>query len=164
MKVRRLFNYFLKLRQSFKKISLLDFNQITLYQYFKGLKQDTEPPQAIMLVQCVEDSFFFGLFGQIVVSLREQQSVRVEKFILRSLNVGESESFWTFTKTRCVISKLYSRKWINLYSSFCDSVGYNSTSVQPFNDLVDLYRAWRCWGRIITKRPRHRSSSCRRAS
>lgn len=152
MKVRRLINYFLKLRRSFKKISLLDFNQITLYQYFKGLKQDKEPPQATILVQCVEDSFFFGLFGQIVVSLREQQSVRVEQFILRSLNVGESESFWIFTKIRCVISKLYSRKWVALYSSFCDSVGYNSTSVQPFSDLVDLYRAWRCWREVNTKK------------
>lgn len=152
MKMRKLFNYFLNIPSSFKKISLLDFNQITLYQYFKGLKQDAELPQVTMLVQCVEDSFFFGLFGQIVVSLREQQPVRVEQFILRSLNVGESESFWIFTKIRCVISKLYRRKWVNLYSSFCDSVGYSSTCVQPFNDLVDLYRAWRCWNEVNTKK------------
>ena len=123
-----------------------DSQQNALFQYFKAMpRQDSFPGRVVMLVQCVEDPFYFGLFGQIVFSLRKQQPIRVEQFVLRSLNVGESESLWIFIKSRFVLNKLQNHKWVRLYGSFCNDVAYRSTSFRPIEDMLDLYRAWACW-------------------
>jgi hypothetical protein len=57
-----------------------------LFQYFKGLPRHADMPGNVLLVQCVEDIYYFGLFGQMVSSLREQHPIRVEQFVLRSFN------------------------------------------------------------------------------
>lgn len=150
--MKRLFNYPVKILLSLHKLLSFDLQQNLLYQYFANARRCSKSSADVMLVQCVEDLFYFGLFGQIVTSLREQRSIRVEQFVLRSLNVDEAKSFWVFTKSRLVMNTLYSHKWIRLYKSFCDSVGYSSTSFQPLNDLVDLYRAWACWHKLDTKK------------
>lgn len=105
----------------------------------------------VVLVQCVEDLYCFGLFGQIVSSLREQQSVRVEQYVLRSLRVGEAKSFFTFIASRLFINPLHSFKWVCLYMSFCEGVGYRSTALRPIGDVIDFYRAWIGWRSLTDK-------------
>jgi hypothetical protein len=115
-----------------------------LFQYFKGLPRHADMPGNVLLVQCVEDIYYFGLFGQMVSSLREQHPIRVEQFVLRSLNLGESKSVREFIFSR-LMNAIHNRKWTGLYNSFCDGIAYCSTSFHPVYDLADIYRAWICW-------------------
>ena len=133
-----------KLPLLLRKHLVLDPQQNSLFQYFRSTHRPS-PARSVVLVQCVEDLFYFGLFGQIVSSLREKQSIRVEQFVLRSLNVGESKSFFTFINKRLVKNPLLSHKWIRLYRSFCNGVAYRGTSFYPIKDVIDLRRAWKCW-------------------
>lgn len=96
-------------------------------------------------MQCVEDAYYFGIFGQLASSLRAKHGMRVEQYVLRSLNAGESRSMRAFLFFRLCINPLLSLKWVRLYQSFCDGVGYRSTSLRPIADGIDLYRAWKCW-------------------
>ena len=130
-------------------ISTIEFE---IYQHFKKAPKQSQYSNDVVLVQSVEDLFYLGLFGQIVTSLREQHSIRVEQFVLRSLSVGEAKSFWAFIKSRFFTNTLHYRKWVRLYNAYCDGIGYNSTSFQPLNDLIDLYRAWTCWNKLNTKK------------
>lgn len=151
MRVRKLFIYILKLPSQLRLILSTDSQTKAVCHYFKKLRKPVSKSQQVVLVQCVEDLFYFGLFGQIVTSLSEQHPIRVEQFVLRSLNVGEAKSFWIFAKSRLIMNTLFTNKWKNLYQSFCHGVAYSSTSFQPLNDLVDLYRAWSCWNNILNK-------------
>lgn len=130
---------------------LSDSQQATLAEYVRGIRRKAESPKVAVLVQCVEDLYYFGLFGQIASALHERQSVRVEQYVLRSLRVGEAKSFLTFIVSRLFINPLHSFKWVRLYESFCDGVGYRSTSLHPIGDVVDICRAWKCWRNLTDK-------------
>ena len=130
---------------SFLKMLLsFDSQQNAFFKYFKVMPRHKDMTENIVLIQCVESLFYFGLFGQIVSSLREQKSIRVEQFVLRSLNVGESDSICACIKAR-FLNIPHSLKWTRLYGSFCDGIGYRSTSFNPIGDLIDLYAAWKRW-------------------
>jgi hypothetical protein len=124
--------------------------QTSLADYFKGLRR-TPAPKGIVVVQCVEDAYYLGVLGQLASSLREHHGLRVEQYVLRSLNVGESRSLRAFAFYRLFINPLLGLKWVRLYKSFCDGVAYRSTSLLPISDLIDLYRAWKCWRGLADK-------------
>jgi hypothetical protein len=134
-----------KVPQLLHDLLSFDQRQKSLYEYFSSVRSRSTATKRVVLVQCVEDPFYLGLFGQIATSLRERQSIRVEQFVLRSLNLSESKSFWQFVKTRLVLNALHSHKWVRLYSAFCDGVAYRSTSLRPIADAIDLCRAWKSW-------------------
>jgi hypothetical protein len=120
--------------------------EAALFQNFRAQpKQDSVTESVVLLLQCVEDPFYFGLFGQIATSLRKQKLIRVEQFVLHSLNVGEMNSLMAFIKFRFILNPLRRYKWIRLYSSFSDGIAYRSTSFRPITDLIDLCRSWVCW-------------------
>jgi hypothetical protein len=122
-----------------------DLQQNALFKYFKVMpRQDSLPSSAVVLVQCAKDPIYFGLFGQISSSLSEQQPIRVEQYVLPGLSVGESKSISAYIKSR-LFNTLSNLKWIRLYNSFCEGVGYSSTSFRPINDMADLLQAWKFW-------------------
>ena len=121
-------------------------------QYFRSKYIHFDSPRRVILVQCAEDLFYLGLFGLIVSSLREQQSVRVEQYVLRSLREGESRSLFALVASRCVINPLLNFKWVRLYKSYCDSVGYRNASFHPVTDAIDFYRAWVCWRNLADRK------------
>lgn len=105
----------------------------------------------LVVVQCVEDSYYLGLFGQIAKSLREQRAIRVEQYVFRSLRVGESRSIGSFVMSRLFVNPLHCFKWVGIYRSFCDGVAYRSTSTKPIADVRDLIRAYKIWGKLENK-------------
>ena len=114
------------------------------------MPRHADQPGDVVLVQCVENLFYLGLIGQIISSLRKQQPIRVEQFVFRSLNVGESKSIGAFI--RCRLLNIFNNlKWTRLYSSFCDGIGYSSTRFHLVVDAIDLYRSWMCWRNLINK-------------
>ena len=117
----------------------------SVYQYFKNMHRPASGTGDIVLVQCVEDIYNYSLFGRVIASLCEQCPIRVEQFVLNSLRSGESDSLKGFLRAR-FINGLVGKKWVGLYKSFCDGVGYRSTSLKfPLGDAIDAFRAVRCW-------------------
>ena len=140
-RTRRLLGYLEKLPSRLRERLSFDPRERSLYEYFRGPQRRPAPDRSVVLVQCVEDLYYFALFGQIVSSLRERQPIRVEQFVLHSLNLGEAKSFLTFAKSRLIANALHNRKWVRLYRSFCDGVAYRSNSFRLIDDAIDLRRA-----------------------
>ncbi|MCK9201490.1 MAG: hypothetical protein M0P59_08280 [Gallionella sp.] len=130
---------------------LSDPQQNAIAKYFWRLRKPGMPTQEVVLVQCVEDLYCLGIFGQIVSSLRERRSIRAEQYVLRSLRVGESRSLTGFAVSRLFINELHSFKWVRIYKSFCDGVAYRSVSMRPICDVIDACRAWQCWRGLTDK-------------
>lgn len=120
-------------------------------KYFRSQQRRAELHEQVVLVQCAEDLYCFSMFGQIASSIRARQSVRVEQYVLRSLRLGEAKSLFDFIASRLFFNPLHSFKWVRLYKSFCDGVAYRSTSLRPIADMVDIYRAWKCWSSFTDK-------------
>lgn len=128
-----------------------DSREAAVYRYFKRVRRPATSGDDVVLVQCVEDLYYFGLFGQIVSSIRARRPVRVNQFVLQSLRVGESASYFGLFAHR-IIKMLAGSKWIRLYNSYCDGVGYRSAGMSsPIGDLLDIFRAFHCWRGLKTK-------------
>lgn len=122
-----------------------------VYHYFKEIHRPTSGAGDVVLVQCVEDIYNFSLFGRVITSLREHCPIRAEQFVLNSLRSGESGSLKEFLRAR-FINGLVGKKWVGLYKSFCNRVGYRSTGLRfPFGDAIDAYRAVQCWRGLGSK-------------
>ena len=145
------FNGLIFMLKRLKTTFLASPQQAALREYLKK-PRNTSSSKPIVLVQCVEDLYYFGLFGQIISSLREKNAIRVKQFVLRSLRVGESKSFFSFLISRNLINPILNFKWIRLYHSFCDDVGYKNTSWHPYTDVIDFYRAWQVWKNLTDKK------------
>jgi hypothetical protein len=119
-----------------------------LLQYFKRPAPDLPVGNVpVILVQCVEDSYYYGLFGQIIRSLRLKHDYRVEQFVLRSLRIQGPNFFQSK-----FIAWILGRKWIKLYDSFCQQVAYRSTGfLHPIGDLVDFVHARSLWQGLTDK-------------
>lgn len=106
----------------------------------------------VILVQTVERFCYYALFGLIVKSMRKHKAIHVEQFVLSSIQENESTSLKQFLKLRFV-GKARTKKWIKLYSAFCNKVGYKSAGFStPVKDMVDFILAWRCWVKIKSKK------------
>lgn len=144
------FNRLMRIIKRLKKL-LPDFQEASLAGYFRGMRREAVPPKSVILVQCVEDIYYLGLFGQIVSSLREKQPARVEQYVARCLNIGEADSVFAFIKARLIINPLLCFKWGRLFSSFCDGVAFRGTSFYLIGDTIDFYRAWKSWRGLTDK-------------
>jgi len=133
------------MHKKLKNLLSSDQQQLNIKTYFECMHQGNGTGKEVVLLQCVEDNYYFGLFGQIVSTLREKHPIRAELYVLRSLNVGESRTMLAYLKSRCITNLLNNFKWTRLYRSFCDRIGYRSTSFNPITDIMDLLLAWECW-------------------
>ena len=122
-----------------------------IYKYFKK-DFTTSSSSNIILLQCVEDLYYFGLFGKIVKSLKEKDDIQAKQFVIRNLTVGASKSFSGLLKGFLFNNKVRDNKWIKLYSSYCNGVAYrheNSTNV--FFDIKAFFQAYKIVQNIKTK-------------
>jgi len=124
---------------------LPDARERALHGYFSTRRSTRAPRASVVLVQSVEDPYYFGLFGLIVAALRDLRSLRPAQFVLNSPRVGESHSLSRLLQYR-FINWLSLTKWIRLYRAYCDEVGYRGAGLRhPLGDIVDLWRAFVFW-------------------
>jgi hypothetical protein len=129
-----------------------DPQESALARSFASRKGARHAGRGAIAVQCVtDDLYYFGIFGALASAVRTQCPVRVDRIVTQSLNVGELQSPIAFLGLRWVVNGLLIRKWNALYASFSDRVAYRSTSIRPIADLVDLWRARRCWKGLAGK-------------
>lgn len=123
----------------------------------QGYLAPHRPPQGdgskLMLVQCVEDIYYLGLFGRIAASLGERQDIRVEQFVLRTANVAEGRSLIDFIFLRLFFNRQMIRKWTKLYgAAFCHGEGYRNNSFELIGgDCMDLVRSFRLWRKLSSR-------------
>jgi len=101
---------------------------------------------AIVLVQCVEDYFYFGLFSRFVAGLRACGPLQVEQYSLRSLRVGSSLSLRRFFWNSIAQNLMSDWKWRRLYRAFADRTAYCAAGwVAPWTALRLWGAAFRLW-------------------
>jgi len=72
----------------------------------------------VVLVQCVEDYYYFGLFAEIGLALKLSANVNVQQLVVRCLRPGSSQSFKSFVFSLLFTNWFTDNKWVRLYSSF----------------------------------------------
>ena len=89
-----------------------------------------------ILVQNVEDGYYFCLFGSIISEIAKHGNFRIEQYVLRSFHTNESKNLIRFTLYR--LSNLFlGIKWINAYKSFAPTIGFKFLKFNIIFDLVD---------------------------
>jgi hypothetical protein len=131
---------------------LPDARESELYRYFAARPRvSASHGSPVVLVQSVEDPYYYGLFGLIIASLRSRRAIRVEQFVMNSPRVGESRSIWRYFFAR-LINWASLTKWVRLYDAYCDGVGFRGAGLlHPIGDAVDLWRAFRTWRRLTSR-------------
>jgi hypothetical protein len=146
-KIKKLGSFISNMRQTLN----FDIKEAALFQYFNTINTPKASGENIVSLQCIEDPFYFALFGQIVSSIREKNPIEAQHILMYSLRPKESLSFsrLIFTRLGTNILKI---KWKRLYNSFCNKAGYNTTGLShPISDLIDIVKAYRCWKRLTNK-------------
>lgn len=87
-----------------------------------------ERKENILAVEAVEDPFYFSLFGDIVAASRCRAGLQVDQLVVRSLRVGSTTGLAAFMLGRLRSNALTDRKWIRLYSVYCDHVADRARS------------------------------------
>ena len=125
--------------------------ELGISQYFRKNYKKTKSATDIILVQTVEDVYFFALFGLVTSSLAANKPIRIEQLIFHSVRVGESEGLVKFIGSR-LVNRMLCKKWGGLYSAFCDGIAYRCTGLgSPFSDGFDFCRAYTIWRSIKNK-------------
>lgn len=152
-KLKRIRNAMASLRDRYRTLD----HEKRFAGYFAARCRDKAAENSpIVTVQCVEDLFYFFLFGEIVSALRAQMPVRVEMFVLRSLrsppedksprSIFRQIARWVYN------NRLTDRKWIALYSSYADGIAYRSAPLlAPWTELANWFRADRLWRSLTSK-------------
>jgi len=134
----------------FYNIFCLSFSEKKLYNFFK-IKKNNSLNKKIILVQCVEDLYYFSLFGEIIKSLKQKQNIQVEQYTLRNLVLGETSSIYGAIKSILFHNRFRDSKWIKLYSSYCDNIAYRHSGGKFSVNIKSFFKAYRIYNAIKSK-------------
>lgn len=132
-------------RFTMKEVQLFDF-------FTTNIKNPSPKRSKKILVQCVEDPFYYLLFGQIISDLQNKKSIEVEQYIVRNFSVGSYESVGKYLKSKLHNNRFKDQKWTKLYSSYCHRVAYgNEEYIGASNELKLFIEAKKIHRSITTK-------------
>lgn len=99
-----------------------------------------------VVVQCVEDYYYLGLFAELILALKRSSEINVEQLVVRNLRPGSSLSLRAYISSLLFSNFWTDSKWVHIYASFCDRVAYRHSGFSfTFRDLADLKRAFSIW-------------------
>lgn len=99
-----------------------------------------------VVVQCVEDYYYCGLFAELVLALKRSTGINVDQVVIRNLRPGASLSLRSYISSLLFSNFLTDSKWVRIYASFCDRVAYRqSGAFFTIRDIVDLKKAFLIW-------------------
>lgn len=106
----------------------------------------------LVLIQCVEDYYYYSLFGQILTDLRKIKNIQAEQYILRNFSVASYRSVYKFLVRKVSVNHLSDKKWTRLYGAYCDRIAYsNEQSLGYFNDFNVFIKAKKIAKRLTSK-------------
>jgi hypothetical protein len=124
-----------------------------LFNFFRKNKKTLSGKEGTVLVQCVENYYYYGLFGVIVSSLKNNSNIHVDQYIVRSLALGSTSSIRGFISKLLFSNRFRDNKWKRLYSSYCDRVAFRCEgSSNIIFDLKALLQAYKIYKKIRTKK------------
>ncbi len=110
-----------------------------LFKIFKKQNNYRVRKKQLILIQCVEDPYYYALFGQIITDVREKKSICVDQYILRNFSVGSYKNFIKYIKSKVLNNRFMDKKWTNLYGSYCDEVAYSNEEGVGFIVNIKLF-------------------------
>ncbi len=120
-----------------------------LYIYF-DIKKKVKKNKKI-LVECVEDYYYYSLFGMIVQSL--DSKIDTEIYVARNLSVGASSSLLNFIKSLVFHNRFRDNKWIKLYRAYTNGIAYRhegTTSIVL--NIVLFVQAFKIYNKLHSKK------------
>ncbi len=106
----------------------------------------------LIVLNCVNDRFFFTLFGELITGLRASGPVRVDRYISNSLMAGAYTSAWRYLSTRLEANALVDSKIRRLYGSYCDGNAWRALAWHaPWREVYYFYSAWVAWRGLKSK-------------
>ena len=103
------------------------------------------PSGETVAVQCLEDPFYFGLFGAIC---QELPTTTAELVVVRSVNSSVGIQWRNRVVRSAVIVSLITSQWVRAFQGIIDRVAYRSVSfAHPLGDLLDWLRSRALWRR-----------------
>jgi len=113
--------------------------------YFRARKSAPPPSRApLVVVEAVEDIFFYSLHGVILDGLRKAHGIRVSRWAARSLNPGAYGTLRGLIASRLDRHLVSRRRWKRMYDLLCDEAGARAdTWHMPWAELSYLWRTWR---------------------
>jgi hypothetical protein len=108
-------------------------------------------PATLILVECVEDIYFLGIFSSCISELSKRTPIHCEFFVHRSINAAWGVNFKSLVLRSYLFSGLIAQQWVRVYRKLMSgSVGYRSVSwVNPWMDFRAFANAWSIWRKPV---------------
>jgi hypothetical protein len=101
---------------------------------------------ARIVVQCVENPYYFGLYALICQALAARTPVAVDLLVMRSIEAAVGATWSSFLIRSFPLSRIRANQSVRLYSGVADRIAYRSQSLaHPAEDQRDLWRSYRLW-------------------
>jgi hypothetical protein len=102
--------------------------------------------EPLVVVQCSQDYYYFGIFGELITAMRRAGPLAVAQYTVRDLRGGSSRSlrrlFWNLITT----NYFSDWKWRRLYSGFAERIAYSATAwLAPWTELRLWWTAFGLW-------------------
>jgi hypothetical protein len=111
-----------------------------------------EPSGRLIVVQCVEDYYYWGLFLSIISALRMEENISVEQYVVRSLRPHSSKSIKQLLVSLAFSNGFSDSKWISLYAIFCNKVAFRTTgAIRLLFDMGLFFKALAIWSNLSSK-------------
>ena len=112
---------------------------------------DNSESTHLVLVECVEDTYFLGLFSSCISGLSKRMPIRCEFFVPRSINAAPGVKLKSWVLRSFLCSGWIAQQWIRVYKQLMQgAVGYRSVSWgSPWIDWRALVDAWSIWRRQV---------------
>lgn len=133
----------------FFNVFFLTNNEKTL---FKEFSIDKNRSSKKILIQCVEDPFYFALFGTIIKAVVSKEKYCIEQYTARCLTYNGTKGVVNILKSIFLYNRFRDNKWIKLYSAYVNNVAYRqegSTSV--LKDILLLQKAYSIYKNLNSK-------------
>jgi hypothetical protein len=122
-----------------------------LFKHFY-VKKDSIKNENVVLIQCVEDYFYLGIFSEFIKSLKKDSDIYVEQYVVRNLTLGATSSLAKLIKSILFNNRFRDNKWIRLYSSYCNEVGYrHEGSTNILTDINLFIKSYKIYKKIKSK-------------
>lgn len=138
-------NYIAKwLSQKFFFVSCIKDAEI----YFKKINfLSNRVCKKTIVIESVEDAYYFCLFGSIISELNRHKEFQVEQYIPRSFHVSESKNIIRFFVYRTA-NLVLGMRWVKAYKSYAPLVGFKFLKLNPIPNFLDGILAIQSYRRI----------------
>jgi len=125
-----------KLKRFWKSYFWTDTEKKLFTVFAKKSTESGNKDSDLILIQCVEDYFYYSLFGLVVTNLQQKKNIWVEQYIPRNFSVASYLGIKNFLNSKLFVNRFKDKKWTRLYSAYCNEIAYsNEQSLGLFIDF-----------------------------